>query len=161
MILFFLAAIQWIPDHKRLMINLLNILKENGVLAVQVPNTSYMPIRVAIKNTAREDKWQEYFNNMDNDVYYEELDFYYNVLISEVKEIELWETRYNHVLPGYKAVIEWYSSTGMRPYLEKLDEREQKEFTESILTKISSEYKLQKDDKILFPFRRLFFIAYK
>lgn len=160
-IVFSNATIQWIPGHKRLLNNLVELINEDGILAVQVPNTKYMPIRIAINETAEDDKWQKKFHNMKQYIHYEELSFYYDVLYKDVKEIELWETTYNHVMLDHESIIEWYNSTGMRPYLEKLEQWEKDEFAESVLKKIRKSYKLQSDGKVLFPFRRLFFIAYK
>jgi len=49
----------------------------------------------------------------------------------------------------------------MRPYLEKLTGEEKQRFLQSVLAKIREGYKVQEDGKVLFPFRRLFFVAYK
>lgn len=160
-IVFSNAVIQWIPGHKKLLNNLFDILNPGGVLAVQTPNTSLMPIRIAIVKTASELRWQKYFEEMDGKVNYRELDYYYDILSPMANEVELWETRYNHIISNHRDIIEWYSSTGMRPYLERLDEKQQEEFKESVLTKIKKDYKTQQNGFVLFPFRRLFFIAYK
>jgi trans-aconitate 2-methyltransferase len=160
-IVFSNAAIQWMPDHKGLLEKLFGMLNNNGVLAIQVPNPTYMPISVAVHKTAAEERWQIYFKNLDNGLQYEDLCYYYDVLSSLAKEIYLWETHYNHILSSHEAIIEWYSSTGMKPYLEKLSDREKEEFTKSVLLKIIKEYIIQNDGNVLFQFRRLFFIAYR
>jgi trans-aconitate 2-methyltransferase len=49
----------------------------------------------------------------------------------------------------------------MRPYLEKLDEQERSEFIAGVLARIRDGYRVQADGRVLFPFRRLFFIAYR
>lgn len=56
-IVFSNAAIQWMPGHKELVRKFFGMLNDDGVLAVQVPNTEYMPIRAAIRETADEDVW--------------------------------------------------------------------------------------------------------
>jgi len=160
-IVFSNAAIQWIPDHKELLGKFFSMLNNNGVLAIQVPNTTYMPISVAVHKTAAEERWQTKFKNMNEGLHYKDLGYYYDVLSSLTKEIYLWETHYYHILSNHEAIIEWYSSTGMKPYLEKLSDREKDEFTKSVLSKISKEYTIQNDRNVLFQFRRLFFIAYK
>lgn len=155
------AAIQWMPNHKELLKRFFSILNDNGVLAVQIPNLTYMPIHVAVQETAQEDIWLNYFGNMGDGLEYHELTFYYDALCSLAKDINLWETHYHHVLPGHEAIIEWYSATGMRLYLEKLTGEEKERFLQSVLAKIRERYQVQTDGKVLFPFRRLFFIAYK
>jgi trans-aconitate 2-methyltransferase len=64
-------------------------------------------------------------------------------------------------MPDHESIIEWYKSTGMRPYLEKLDEQERSEFIAGVLARIRDGYRVQADGRVLFPFRRLFFIAYR
>ena len=155
------AAIQWIPDHKRLLEKLFEMLNPRGVLAIQTPYTPHMPIKLAINQTASEPKWRIYFDDMDSGLEYRNLSYYYDVLSPLSKEVYLWETHYNHVLSGHEAIIEWYSSTGMKPYLARLNNHEQEEFKNSILSKICNDYAVQKDGNVLFQFTRLFFIAYK
>lgn len=155
------AAIQWMPNHNQLLEKLFNMLNKGGVLAVQTPYTPQMPIKTAINQTASEENWKIYFDDMDNGLEYQNLSYYYDVLSPLTNEIYLWETHYNHVLSSHKAIIEWYSSTGMRPYLARLNEAEQEKFKEAVLLKIGKEYKIQNDGNVLFEFRRLFFIAYQ
>lgn len=155
------AAIQWMPNHEELLKRLFSILNDNGVFAVQIPNTTDMPIQVAVQKTAKEDPWFDYFGKIDDGLECHELTFYYDVLCPLAKRIDLWETHYHHVLPNHEAIIEWYSATGMKPYLEKLTDEEKQRFAQSVLAKIQKSYKVQDDGNVLFPFRRLFFIAYK
>jgi len=160
-IVFSNAAIQWMPNHKELLKRFFSMLNDDGVLAVQVPNPAYMPINVAVQKTAEEDIWLDYLKDMEEVLEYNELTFYYDVLCSLSENIYLWETHYNHILSGHEAIIEWYSSTGMRPYLEKLTDEDKRRFIQSVLLKIRDSYKVQNDGNVLFQFRRLFFIAYK
>lgn len=155
------AAIQWIPDHKSLLKRLFGLVADSGVLAVQVPNVTYMPIGVAVRETAMEDRWRGEFEGMNTGLWYEDLGFYYDALCLLSEDIQLWETHYNHIMPDHDSIIEWYKSTGMRPYLEKLDESQRGAFVEGVLARIRNEYTVQEDGRVLFPFRRLFFIAYK
>lgn len=129
---------------------------------MQVPNTSDTPIGIAVLETAREDRWQQHFEGMDSGLHhYEDLNFYYDILSPLTKDVHPWETHYNHVMSGHEAIIEWYKSTGMKPYLAKLDEAEKDELAKRVLSSIRGKYKVQRDGSVLFPFRRLFFIAYR
>ena len=38
--------------------------------------------------------------------------------------VDAWETTYLHVLPGADAVVRWVSGTGLRPYLQALDDEQ-------------------------------------
>ncbi|KUO64498.1 MAG: hypothetical protein APF84_10415 [Gracilibacter sp. BRH_c7a] len=160
-IVFSNAAIQWMADQKSLLEKLFAMLHDNGLLAVQLPNPTYMPINIAVLDTAEDERWQDRFKDIDDGLICNELSYYYNALSPLTKDIELWETYYYHVVPGHEAIIDWYKSTGMKPFLARLDESEKDEFAQEVLSKIQTEYKTQEDGNVLFPFRRLFFIAHK
>lgn len=58
--------------------------------------------------------------------------------------------------------VEWFRGTGLRPFLESLQTEEQKKhFEQMLLDGITLAYPRQKDGCVLFPFRRLFVIAYR
>jgi trans-aconitate 2-methyltransferase len=53
-------------------------------------------------------------------------------------------------------------STGLRPYLDRLEtDLDKNDFEEMVMKEIVKDYPLQKNSKVLFPFKRLFFIASK
>lgn len=161
-IVFSNAALQWIPDHDNLLPRLFSLLNENGVLAVQIPNVSDMDINIAVHNIVKDVKWQKYLSSCKEDLFYHTPDYYYDILSHLTKEIYLWETYYYHTMVSHSQIIEWYSSTGMRPILDKLpSEALKNEFLSEVLTEIQKKYKVQKDGSVLFPFRRIFFTAYK
>jgi hypothetical protein len=45
---------------------------------------------------------------------------YYDVLSPHACRIDLWITEYVHLLPGVVAIVDWYRSTGLRPFLQAL-----------------------------------------
>ncbi len=57
-IVFSNAAIQWMPEHGRLLPNFFALLMKGGALAVQVPDTSRMPIHLALQELAGGGKWR-------------------------------------------------------------------------------------------------------
>jgi len=72
------------------------------------------------------------------------------------------KTTYIHVLDNHRALIEWYKSTGMRLYLNALpNDSARTQFEEDVLDICKKEYKIQENGKILYPFSRVFFVAYK
>ncbi|HEV2306352.1 MAG TPA: trans-aconitate 2-methyltransferase, partial [Candidatus Acidoferrales bacterium] len=89
-------------------------------------------------------------------------EFYYDLLAPLASRIDLWQTEYIHVLPNAEAVVEWYKGTGMRPYLAALtDDIDRDKFLAEYREKIRATYRPRLDGHILFPFLRLFFIAYR
>jgi trans-aconitate 2-methyltransferase len=60
-----------------------------------------------------------------------------------------------------EAIIEWIRGTGLRPFLEALSTDDQRaRFTTKLLERAAVEYPSRSDGKVIFPFRRLFFVAY-
>ncbi len=62
-------------------------------------------------------------------------------------------------MDGPEGIVEWMKGTGLRPYLQRLEEAEQSAFLEGFLERLARTYPRRSDGKVLFPFRRLFLIA--
>jgi trans-aconitate 2-methyltransferase len=74
----------------------------------------------------------------------------------------LWETHYFHILPSLQGIVDFIQPTALKPYLEKLNtENEKQELKNDILDECKNNYKIQSNGKVLFPFKRMFIIAYK
>jgi trans-aconitate 2-methyltransferase len=161
-IVFSNATLQWVPDHHSLMPRLFNVLNKTGVLAVQVPANNESPLHKVLLSVAQDRKWKRYTSSCEKLLTYHNVEYYYNVLISLTENFDVWETTYHHVLESHEALLEWYRSTGMKPFLERLpDDVARAEFEKEILMQCKSFYPIQTDGKILYPFRRLFFTAKK
>ena len=91
-----------------------------------------------------------------------ELSAYYDMLAPLAATVDLWQTEYMHVLPDANAIVEWYKGTGLRPFLEALScDQQRGDFTAQYLEAVRKEYPIRTDGRVLFPFRRLFIIAYQ
>jgi trans-aconitate 2-methyltransferase len=65
-------------------------------------------------------------------------------------------------MESMKGIIDFVRSTALRQYLEQLEtESEKQEFGNEILDECKKYYKEQSNNKVLFPFQRMFIIAYK
>ena len=155
------AAMQWMPGIDVLLPKLFEMLNPGGVLAMQIPNPSTMPIQTAVEKTAGQEKWGNRFKGFHNGLYLYEPGYYYNILTGLSDDVSLWETHYHHVMPDHEAIVEWYSSTGMKPYLALLEDKEKEQFCAEVLDILKQEYPLQINKNVLFPFRRIFFTIYK
>jgi trans-aconitate 2-methyltransferase len=161
-VIFSNAAFQWIPDNEILINKLFNMLNPDGVLAVQVPYMERMQIRTVINKVVDRADWAAYFANLSIPYKMNTPDFYYDILSSFGTEIYLWETRYFQIMNSHDDLLQWCKSTALRPYMDCLvDEGKKSEFEKDILLIIKNNYKTKRDDKVLFPFDRIFFIAYR
>jgi trans-aconitate 2-methyltransferase len=159
-IVFSNATLQWIPDHQRLIPKIFSLVRPAGILAVQLPANREAPLHQAVLEIARRPEWKELTSGCGDLITYHEPGFYYNILSALAPRVILWKTAYYHVLHDHQALIEWYSSTGMKTYLERLTgEAEKTVFRNQVLEACRDSYLLQKDGRIVYPFERLFFIA--
>lgn len=154
------ACIQWIPDHERLIQDLMNLLNQGGVLAVQIPMIWDEPLHKELKALAASDKWTaemriaECFFHLR----YEE---YYDVLARNSTDFRAWETVYLHRMPSHESILDWYRGTAMLPYLSALPENKKHSFEQDYLARLKDVYAKQKNGEILFRFPRFFFVAIK
>jgi trans-aconitate 2-methyltransferase len=155
------AALQWIPDHERLVPSLFRLVKPRGALAVQVPANAGSPLHQSLVRTAEDPRWSRFTSGCASRLVYREPSFYYQILIGTSARLDVWETVYHHEMPDHRALVEWYKGTGMRPCLERLpDEPSRRAFEGAMLEGCRAEYPVQPNGRVIYPFRRLFFIAY-
>jgi trans-aconitate 2-methyltransferase len=155
------AALQWLPDHAALLPRLLGRVAAGGALAAQLPAYSDQPGQRLIRELARSAAWRPRFTREPVDWHAESVGFYYDTLAGKAARLELWETEYVHVVDGPQAVVEWYRATGLRPFLNALaTEADRLEFLAEYHQSLLPHYRPQADGKVLFPFRRLFVLAY-
>jgi trans-aconitate 2-methyltransferase len=156
------AALQWIPDHARLFPHLLYQVAAGGALAVQVPAHYHSPLNQVMREAARDAEWVERMQGPLNALTRESPAFYYDVLQPAATRVEIWETEYQHVMEGPQAIVDWFRGTGMRPFLDALEtEAERQRFEQLVRAGYTKAYPTRIDGRILFPFRRLFMVAYR
>jgi trans-aconitate 2-methyltransferase len=161
-LLFSNAALQWAPDHQRVIPRLFSQTAAGGALAWQVPANLDAPAQRLMRDMAGSSTWRDRFTRQPRDWFTNSSDFYYDLLASRATRVEIWRTEYYHILDNTAAIVEWYKGTGLRPFLDVLQSQsEQAEFLEAYLREIERAYPRQPDGRILFPFLRQFLIAYR
>lgn len=159
-IVFSNAVIHWIPNHQALFRKFHTLLTDNGLIAVQVPIFWDMPLGIAIAKVAKQSQWASITKEATEQYTAHDYHFYYDVLTEIFQSIDIWETHYMHVLDSHLSILEMIKSTGLRPYLNLLENDTDKQaFEDMVLKHIKNDYPLQKNGKVILPFKRLFFIA--
>ena len=159
-IVFSNACLQWIPNHTELLRKLMSLVNDGGVLAVQMPSQEKLPLRKLVQDVAASGTWADKISVARKSNLLAESE-YFDVLSEIASDFSLWETAYFHAMPSHEAIVEWYKSTGLRPYLEQLSDGDKAAFERDVLCAVEKAYSKQKNGEIIFRFPRLFFIAKK
>ena len=158
------AALHWVPGHATLFRSLINGVAPRGALAVQMPNNFHSPAHAVLQEVALsgDPRWGKVLAAAPGTFAVQPPAFYYDVLRKHASRVDIWETEYQHVMDGPKAIFDWIRSTGMRPYLDRLPDAEQRQlFEELCLEGIQEAYRPNDQGKALFPFRRIFIVAFR
>lgn len=156
------AMLQWVPDHERLCPRLLDQAAPGGALAVQAPAHYESVLHREILEVSRHPSWNDRMNQARSALTNHPPEFYYDLLAPLASRVDVWETTYYHVLAGPESVLEWFRGTGLRPFLEALaDDGERVRFEALLGERYEKTYPRRSNGRVLFPFRRLFFVAYR
>jgi trans-aconitate 2-methyltransferase len=156
------AMLQWLSNHEELCPRLLEQVAPSGALAVQAPAHYDSPLHREIIDVSCDLRWSDRMAGARRAMTNHPPEFYYDILRSRASRIDLWETTYYHVLAGPEEVLEWFRGSGLRPFLEALSSAEERRvFEEILLERYRVSYPVRKNGDILFPFKRLFFVAYR
>ena len=86
-------------------------------------------------------------------------EWYFRLLRPFAPHVDIWRTTYFHPLAGAHAVVEWLKGTGLRPFLDPLEESEREAFLARYEAAIAKAYPAEADGTVLLPFPRLFVVA--
>jgi len=153
------ASLQWVPDHDTLYPRLVSKLNAGGSLAVQTPDNMEEPSHRLAREVAAQGPWASKISAVRHPPRHNAT-FYYELLQPLCSSVDVWRTTYHHPLKGgHQAVVDWFESSALRPYLAPLDEAQKTAFLERYLQAISEAYPALPDGTVLLPFPRLFVVA--
>lgn len=124
------------------------LLKLNGVLAVQMPDNWLEPTHVAMREVALEQDYPDRGREPLPGVH-----AYYDILSEAGCDVDIWRTTYYHKMSSHQAIIDWVSATGLRPWLQELNESEQKRFLKRYHELLEEQYPLQKTGRYCWLFQ--------
>jgi trans-aconitate 2-methyltransferase len=162
-IVFSNAALQWVENHAVVFPRLLGRVAPGGALAIQMPGNFDAPAHCLMRELAQSPRWRDRFPSRGvREWHVHDLGKYYDILAAVAVAVDIWQTEYLHIMADAAAIVDWYKGTGLRPFLDALDTEDQKaDFTAQYLEGIRYAYPVRSDGRIIFPFRRLFLIAYQ
>ncbi|CAJ0999640.1 trans-aconitate 2-methyltransferase [Sodalis praecaptivus] len=159
-IVFANASLQWVGGHLQLLPRLMGQLVAGGVLAVQMPNNREEPSHRAMREVASRAKWRGRIPDAAfSRVGILSVADYYDLLAPLATDVDIWQTRYYHVMPSLAAIAEWLRATGLRPFLDPLTPAERDSLLDDYLQAIAPAYPPRADGRVLLAFPRLFIVA--
>ncbi|HEY1886106.1 MAG TPA: trans-aconitate 2-methyltransferase [Roseiarcus sp.] len=154
------AVFQWIPDHETLFPALIAKLKPGGALAAQMPDNLEQPSHRLMGEVASDGPWAAKLKDAAAARTERHLaDWYFRLARPHAPYVDIWRTTYFHPLAGAGAIVEWLKGTGLRPFLDPLDESERQAFLARYEGRIAKAYPAEPDGTVLLPFPRLFVVA--
>ncbi|MDR4307958.1 trans-aconitate 2-methyltransferase [Chelatococcus sambhunathii] len=159
-VIFANAALQWLGEHETLFPRLLKLLAPGGALAVQMPDNLSEPSHAAMREVARDGAWAERLagsTTARTEILSGEA--YFDLLAPYASQVDVWRTTYLHPLDGAEAIATWLKATGLRPFLDPLDETERERFLALYTERIRAFYPERATGKALLRFPRLFIVA--
>jgi trans-aconitate 2-methyltransferase len=154
------AALQWVPDHEALIPHLFAALAPGGVLAVQMPDNRDEPTHRAMRDVAALDPFAGAIGDVEKlRSAILPLSRYYDLLAPHAAQVDVWHTIYQHPMASPAAIVEWVSSTGLKPFVERLPENMRPGYLAEYERRIARDYPVRSDGKLLLAFPRLFFVA--
>ncbi|MHA6684019.1 trans-aconitate 2-methyltransferase [Mesorhizobium sp. A556] len=157
-VIFANAVFQWLPEHPAIFQRLMGFLAPGGALAVQMPDNMDEPSHRLMREAASEMPFAEKMAGAAREKL-PPVAFYYDLLSPLCDRLDLRHTLYNHPLANAGAIVEWLKSTGLKPFLDPLDEPERRLFLENYTAKIAEAYPATVTGKVLLRFPRLFIVT--
>lgn len=169
------AVFHWLRSPSRLptLQRIFQSLSPGGILAIQVPNNYNEPSHRMMRHCALlpSQLYSRYFHDANigksEDDNRPDLDpiepawGFYNALSPFAQDVDIWETRYEHVLKNAGAIVEWVKGTGLQPYLQRMegDNGAKRAFLEKYESYLKEEYPELGDGRVMLGYPRLFVVA--
>lgn len=157
-VIFSNATFQWLGDHHGLLPRLISSVKPGGTFGFQVPHNQNAPSHALMRETAANGPWSAKLKNV-REINVLKPEDYYAILKPHAASVDIWETEYLHVLTGDDAVYHWVSGTGLRPFVQALEDGEREAFIAAYKKRLNAAYPMRADGATLLPFKRLFAVA--
>jgi trans-aconitate 2-methyltransferase len=156
------AAFQWLKASDRIptIKRLLERQAPGTVFAMQVPYNLDEPSHALMRETAAEPRWEGRLDSVQRDGFMGPGELY-DCVREFCREVQVFEIGYYHSLGSHEEIVEWVKGTGLRPYLDGLDEGERGVFLERYLERLREAYPVSVDGRVLLKYPRLFMVAVK
>jgi trans-aconitate 2-methyltransferase len=154
------SALHFLPDHHRLIPRLATALAPGGVFAAQMPSTANESSHALMRMVAAEGPWASRLVPVaKTQPLIAPFDDYYEWLQPISSSVELWMTTYVYMFDKLADVADFFASSALQPFLERLSDDERCDFLRRYRDGLREAYPAQSDGKVLLPYPRLFLVA--
>ena len=156
-IVFSNAALQWVGNHREVLSACYRALRPSGRLVVQVPANEIETAQVTIQALAADAPWNAMLETVktpsNRNVAAPDA---YRALLEEIgfDEVDCHYHTFHHPMGNPAEVVEFYSATGLRPFLDRLRPEQQRPFIAELTRRLEAAYGTR--GALTFNFRRLF-----
>ena len=151
------ATLQWVPEHRELLVRWARELPAGGWLAMQVPGNFDAPSHRALHAVAEDFGIADALRESPVDA----AEDYAGLLLGAGATVDAWETTYLHLLPADGAehpVLRWMEGTALRPVTARLAGTPWEAFRAALRERLVAAYP-ERHGHVAFPFRRIFVVA--
>ena len=151
------ATLQWVPEHRALLPQLVHAVRPGGWFAFQVPGNFAEPSHRLLHELAADRRFASSTHDLPRPAAADPVDYLADLAALGCR-VDAWETTYLHLLQGPDPVFRWISGTGARPVLQALDPEQRSAFETEYRARLAVAYPTRPHGTVL-PFRRVFVVA--
>lgn len=135
------AALQWSDNHEVLFPKLINLINPKGQFAVQMPVQNENILNKILYQLAGEDPFKTYLNNWRRNSPVLSIDQYAQIMFDgELEDIQVMQKIYPIIAQDHEALYNFISGSALIPYIERLDEEQQKLFVSTFKERIAEHF---------------------
>ena len=155
-IIFSNAALQWLRAHSEVLARWFVALAAGGVLAVQMPANESETAKAELSRLVREPRWAGLLGSVNRPFSEVPPPEHYRRVMGEIgfTEIDCYYRTFHHPMNSPREVVQWYRSTGLRPYLAGLPAERHDEFLSEYEARLERAYGT--GGAMIFDFKRIF-----
>lgn len=150
------AAFQWVPDHRAIFTSCFEALAAGGRLVVQMPANEGGTTRLVLDRLVREQPWSAMLGGLREAFPAVASADEYGRMLSAVGfvAVDCYYRIFEHPMQNPGEIVEFYRSTGLRPFLQALAPERHEAFLAAFAQRLGDAYGT--GGSLVFPFRRLF-----
>lgn len=153
------AALQWIPDHARLIPRIFSLVRPGGQMVIQVPSNHQHATHILIQETALEQPFDSALDGWSRKSPVLSIDMYAELLYQAGgRDLIVFEKVYPHLLNDADALVDWTSGTALVPYFEHLGPGLKEAFLKRYRYRLRQRYP---GSPVFYGFRRTLFSAHR